>query len=189
MQILGLADSTPKTDNRLKALLWPTIRTRVDLDTVTTQGFWICVLVGTVSLLVAFATGNAAIIIVAAFGSAFYVLAGIGVRMQSRVAAIGAFAMYLLDTVAMQMQPGQGFSIMRLVFLALLLANVRGIWLSASFQPAESDPPPVRLNETWRDKLADQWPAAIWPWGRYVFYVLAGLVLALIVWGVLEWYE
>jgi hypothetical protein len=58
MQILGLADSTPKTDNRLKALLWPTIRTRVDLDTVTTQGFWICALVGGVTLAVAFLAGN-----------------------------------------------------------------------------------------------------------------------------------
>lgn len=73
---------------------------------------------------------------------------------------------------------------MRLIFLALLLANLRGIWLSASFQPSESDPPPVRLNETWRDKLADQWPAAIWPWGRYVFCVLAALGLVLAARGV-----
>jgi hypothetical protein len=50
MQMLGLADSTPKPDNRLKSLLWPTIRTRVDLDTVTTQGFWICAMVGSVTL-------------------------------------------------------------------------------------------------------------------------------------------
>jgi hypothetical protein len=118
-------------------------------------------------------------IFLSAFEAAFYVLAGIGVRMQSRAAALGAFAMYLLNAVAMQMQTGRGFSVVRLIFLALLLANVRGIWLSASFQPSESDPPPVRLNETWRDKLADQWPAAIWPWGRYVFYVLAALGLVL----------
>jgi hypothetical protein len=151
MQILGLADSTPKTDNRLKALLWPTIRTRVDLDTVTTQGFWICVLVGCVGLAVALATGNPVAILLTVLESVFYLLAGFGVRMQSRFAATAAFAMYLLDAVAMQMQTGQGFGVVRLIFLALLLANVRGIWLSALFQPSESDPPPVRLNENWRD--------------------------------------
>jgi hypothetical protein len=185
MQILGLADSTPKTDNRLKALLWPTIRTRVDLDTVTTQGFWICLLVGCAGLAVSLAAGNAAVVFSTAFESALYILAGIGVRMQSRIAAAAAFAMYLLDTVAIHLQTGQGFSVMRLIFLALLLANLRGIWISASFQPAESDPPPVRLNETWRDKLVDQWPVAIWPWGQYVFYVLAALGLLLGALGVL----
>jgi hypothetical protein len=185
MQIPGLADSTPKQDSRLKSLFWPTIRTRVDLDTVTTQGFWICTLVGCVTLAVSFVTGNAMVILLSAFGAAFYVLAGFGVRMQSRVAATAAFAMYLLDGVAMQVQTGQGFGVMRLIFLALLLANVRGIWLSTSFQPSESDPPPVRLNENWRDKLADQWPAAIWPWGRYVFYVLAALGLGLVLLGIL----
>lgn len=152
---------------------------------MTTQGFWICTLVGTVSLALSFATGNALDIFLTAFAAACYVLAGFGVRMQSRVAATAAFAMYLLDGVAMQLQTGQGFGVMRLIFLALLLANVRGIWLSASFQPSESDPPPVRLNENWRDELADQWPAAIWPWGRYVFYVLTALYLALAVFGML----
>jgi hypothetical protein len=74
----------------------------------------------------------------------------------------------------------------RLIFLALLLANVRGIWLSASFEPAESHPPPVKFNENWRDKLLDQWPAAIWPWGQYVFYVLAALELGALVWALLH---
>jgi hypothetical protein len=185
MQILGLADSTPKPDNRLKSLFWPTIRTRVDLDTVTTQGFWICALVGCVTAALACVTGNALDIFLGAFGAVFYVLAGFGVRMQSRVAATAAFAMYLLDGVAMQVQTGRGFGVMRLIFLAVLLANVRGIWLSASFQPAESDPPPTGLDENWRDKLVDQWPAAIWPWGRYVFYILAALGLGLAVLGML----
>jgi len=180
MQQLGLADSTTKTDNRLKALLWPTIRTRVDLDTVTTQGFWICLLVGCVGLALSFTTGNPVVIFLTATQSAFYVLAGFGVRMQSRGAAVGAFAAYLLGSVLLQ-----GFGVVRLIFLALLLANVRGIWLSARFQPSESDPPPIRLNENWRDKLADQWPAAIWPWGQYVFCVLVGLWLVLLLLGVL----
>lgn len=180
MQQLGLTSSTVHTDNRLKSLFWPTIRTRVDLDTVTTQGFWICALVGVVTLAVAMATGNPLAIGFCALDSIFYILAGFGVRMQSRIAAVGAFAAYLLSAMVLQVQTHQGFSIVRLIFLALLLANVRGIWMAASWQPSEEDPAPMKLNANWRDKLADQWPAAIWPWGRFVFYVLAAVEIGLL---------
>jgi hypothetical protein len=175
MQQLGLTDPEPKTDSRLKSLFWPTIRTRVDLDTVTTQGFWICLVVGVVTMAVSLLTRNSLVIGLGALASAFYILAGFGSRMQSRIAAAGAFLAYLLDTVVLQKETGQGLGVVRIIFLALLLANVRGIWISASWQPSESDPPPAKLNENWRDKLVDQWPAAIWPWGRFVFYA-AGVV-------------
>ena len=94
--------------------------------------------------------------------------------------AVGAFAAYLLSAMVLQVQTHQGFSIVRLIFLALLLANVRGIWMAASWQPSEEDPAPMKLNANWRDKLADQWPAAIWPWGRFVFYVLAAVEIGLL---------
>jgi len=209
MQIPGLADSTPKQDSRLKSLFWPTIRTRVDLDTVTTQGFWICTQVGCVTaaaslvgireLLTILRPPGAALSALAAIAApmavssasavAFFLLAGIGVRMQSRFAATAAFAAVLLYAGIDQIAGGQSFGVVRLVLLALLLANVRGTWLAASFHPSEFDLPPTRPSGRWRTKLVDQWPAAIWPWGRYVFYVLAGMSLVLMLWNVLEWYE
>ena len=39
MQNLGLSDSTPKTESRLKSLFWPSISSDVDVDYLTTQGF------------------------------------------------------------------------------------------------------------------------------------------------------
>jgi hypothetical protein len=209
MQILGLARSTQKMGRRLKTLLWPTIRTRVDLDTVTTQGFCICALMGCVMAAAVFlairellqilrpseATFSALAgiamwpAVTGALAVAFILLAGIGSRMRSRFAATAAFAAVLLDAAIKQIELGTGFGVMRLVLLALLLANVRGTWLAASFHPSESDLPPIRHGGTWRSKLADQWPAAIWPWGRYLFYLLAGLGPVLMAWSVLEWYE
>lgn len=178
MQTLGLSDSTPRIESRLKSLFWPTIRNDGDLDYLTEQGFWICVVVAVVTELVSFFTGHP---FLTAFDAIFFFLAGVGVRMRSRAAAVLAFAVYFLGGVALQKAGAQGFSIVRIIFLALLLANVRGMWLSASWPKSESEPPPVRLNETWRDKLSDQLPPVLWPKARWLFYVLAALeVVALL---------
>ncbi len=56
MQTLGLSDSTPRTEGRLKALLWPSIRNDGDFDYITEQGFWVCFTVGVITLLFSFFT-------------------------------------------------------------------------------------------------------------------------------------
>jgi hypothetical protein len=173
MQLLGLSDSTPKTEGRLKSLFWPTIRNEVDLDVVTTQGFWICALVGAFTLVFALMSRGALAKTVGVLEAAFYFLAGLGARMRSRMAAGAAFAAYLLGGIVLQKYTGQGFGIPRLIFLALLLANVRGIWLSATWIVAVREESPVRLNETWRDKLSDQLPTLVWPKAKFLFYVVA----------------
>src|SRR6266403_976750 len=59
MQNLGLSESTPKTESRLKTLFWPTIRNEFDLDYITRQGFWICVVVGLLSFAMGLFAGQA----------------------------------------------------------------------------------------------------------------------------------
>ena len=176
MQTLGLSDSTPRTENRLKALFWPTIRTEGDLDYVTQQGFWICTIVGAAGLGLGLLVTRGWLTIFVAAEGLFYYLAGNGVRMRSRAAAVLAFAAYLLSGIVLH----TGFNVVRLIFLALLLANVRGIWLSASWAPDPSEPPLFRLNETWRDKLADQLPQWLWPKTKILFFVLAGVEMLLL---------
>ncbi|MBZ5594971.1 MAG: hypothetical protein LAP39_22240 [Acidobacteriia bacterium] len=180
MQTLGLSNSTPRTDGRLKSLLWPAIHNNVDLDSVTTQGFWLCSFVGTVTLIFSFLNGAGLTAAIGCFEAVFYFLAGIGVRMQSRIAAAGAFTAYLLGGAVLQKYTHQGFSIPRLIFLALLLSNVRGIWLSATWKAAESGPPIVKLSETWRDKLSDQLPAFLWPKVRIFFYIVAAVEIVIL---------
>ena len=190
MQTLGLSDTTPRTETRFKNLFWPTIRNEVDLESVTTQGFWVCFAVSVFTLLFGLTYAGFSIGLLLDF--AFFFLGGIGVRRSSRFAAISVFAVYLLSTLMLltgfvtvilsaMMSIAGGFLLLRLLFLALLLANVRGIWVSAGWPKAEAGSVPVIQDRSWGDKLSDSLPAFLWPKVRIVFYVFAGLELALVV--------
>jgi hypothetical protein len=176
MQILGLADSTPKPENRFKALLWPTIQHETDVDYVTRQGFWICFAVAVISLVFGALAGGI-IFGVECFEALFYFLSGVGIRMRSRFAAVSVLAAYFLGSFFV------GFSVVRLIAIALLLANARGTWLSAEWRSTQQEPPPVPMNETLADKLSDRLPIAIWPWGRRVYYGFVAFEAAILVLG------
>ena len=50
MQTLGVSDSLPHSESRLKSLLWPSIRSGSDVDYLGIQGYWVCTLVAVVTL-------------------------------------------------------------------------------------------------------------------------------------------
>jgi len=178
MQTLGLSDSTPRTESRWRALLWPTIRNDTDFDYVTTQGFWICFVVAASTVVF---TAIAGAPVIGLFGGAFYFLAGVGVRQRSRAAAVSAFSAYLLSVLVTQRYTGNGFGVVQIIFLALLLSNIRGNWLSARWaSEQESFGPSMRLNETLGDKLSDQLPTWLWPKARIVFYLIATIQIGLL---------
>ena len=178
MQTLGLSDSTPRTESRLRALLWPSIRNETDFDYVTTQGFWICFILACATVVLSVITSTP---LSGLFVGVYFFLAGVGVRQRSRVAAICAFSSYLLSALVAQKYTGNGFGIVQIIFLALLLSNVRGNWLSARWaSEQDSLGAPVRLNETFGDKLSDQLPTWLWPKARFIFYVLAAIEIGLL---------
>ena len=115
MQTLGLSDSTPRTEGRLKALLWPVIRNDADFNYVTEQGFWVCVTVAVLTLVVSVFKRS---FLAGSFDAAFYFLAGLGVRQRSKVAAFSAFSAYLLGSFELQRLTGNGFGFPRIVLLA-----------------------------------------------------------------------
>jgi hypothetical protein len=171
MQTLGLSDSTPRTESRWRALLWPTIRNEGDFDYVTTQGLWICFIVSALTLVLNALSGS---LFLGVLEGSFFFLAGVGVRQRSRVAAVTAFSSYFLGALVLQRYTGNGFGIVRIIFLALLFANIRGNFLSARWvSEPEPAPPSLRLSQTLGDKLSDQLPMFLWPRGRFVFYLLA----------------
>src|SRR5882724_7885769 len=162
METLGLSDSTQRSESRFKSLLWPSIQNGTDVDYLGTQGYWVCMLVSLVSLVFLIApnqpiTGVAILL--------FYYLGGVGVRERSRYAAAVVFVMYLMDTL---MAPG----VLRIIFAALLLSNLRGTWIAASWKPeSEEAVLPPRMNETFFDKLVDQLPPWLWPKIRIAYYI------------------
>jgi hypothetical protein len=78
-----------------------------------------------------------------------------------------------------------GVGVVRIIFLALLLANVRGIWLSYRWGRGATEPTPVRLAQTLADKLSDQLPPFLWPKTRVLFYVLATLDISVMLFWLL----
>jgi hypothetical protein len=175
VETLGLSDSTPRSEGVLKSLLWPSIQSGADVDYLGTQGYWVCALVAVVSFVLFVATGHA---FVGTIVLLYYYLGGVGVRERSRYAATAVFFMFFIDTL---MSPG----IVRILFAALLLSNLRATCIAAGWKP-ESDESalPPRLAETWSDKLSDRLPTWLWPKVRIGYYVFSAICL---LWVTIGW--
>jgi hypothetical protein len=168
MQTLGISDSTPRTESRLKSLLWPSVETATDVDYLGTQGYWICTVVAVITLVLSVLVGRAGWGVLIFL---LYYLGGVGVRERSRYAAITVFVFYLLEILT------SGPSVPRIIFAALLFANLRATWIAAGWRPeSEEAILPPRLSETWGDKLSDQLPQWLWPKVRILYYVLSAIV-------------
>ena len=177
MQTLDLSGSEPRSEGRLKSLFWPSIRTGSDLDYLGTQGFWVCALVAVISLIFLVIVGKP---LLGVFIFLYYFLGGVGVRERSQYAAAVIFLMYVADTIT------TGPSVVKILFAALLLSNLRATWIASHWSPtSEQAALPPRFNETWGDKLADQLPMWLWPKLRIPYYVLSGCFLLLVVIGLL----
>ena len=177
MQTLGLSDSTPRTENRLKSLFWPSIQNGTDVDYLAVQGFWVCTFVGALSfgiLTIAHAP------IIGALVFLLFHFGGVGVREHNPFAASIVLIYYVIDTAT------SGIGVLRIIVTALLLSNLRATWIADHWRPEseEADLPP-RLGETLSDKIADKWPAFIWPKIKILYYIFSFGFLALVVAGLI----
>jgi len=69
---------------------------------------------------------------------------------------------------------------LKIVFLALLLSNLRATFIASEWKPAaEGEDQPQRFSDTWRDKLVDSLPPRLWPPARIPFYALGAFWLLL----------
>jgi len=175
MQTLGLSN-TLKSESRIKSLFWPSIQNTSDVDYLGAQGFWICSIVGVVSLPFLIAMGHP---ILAVAALVFYFIGGVGVRERSRYAAAIVFLVYAFDAVV------AGPNVVRVLFTALLLSNLRATWISAVWERGAGEPVMApRFGDTWTEKLADQLPMKLWPKAKIPFYVYSGGYALLEVLGV-----
>lgn len=174
MQTLGVSNPTPQSDSRLKNIFWPTIHSATDVDTLGSQGFWICTIVGVVGFVMSLIGGNP---IVGFFLLIYFYLGGVGVRQHNLYSAIVVFIMYLANALA---SPG----ILNVILTAVLLSTLRATFI-ASFWEADTAEAemPIRLNETWGDKFSDQWPKWLWPKIQIVYYIYSALFLLLVLAG------
>jgi hypothetical protein len=183
MQTLGVSDSSPKSESRLKSLLWPSIRSGSDLDYLGIQGYWVCTAVAIMTLIVALfslgASPNPMVALIVFCTSTlfclFFYVGGIGVREGSRFAAAIVFIVYTVDViVTLSTSAPTAGMVLRLAFTLVLLSNLRATWIGARWVPGMDEATlPPRRNQTFGDKFVDQWPQWIWPKIRIPYYVFS----------------
>ncbi len=170
MQTLGISDSTPQSENRLKNIFWPSIRNGSDVDTLGSQGYWICAIVALYTFLGSAVTGHP---IAGLFLFLFYYLGGVGVRQRNCYAAVVVLVMFVTTTVV---SPG----ILNFFGCVLLLSILRATFIASFWEPQEAEAEmPIRFSETWGDKFADKLPAWLWPKVRIAYYIFSIGFLAL----------
>src|SRR5579863_4117024 len=187
MQTLGLSDSTTRSEGRLKSLFWPSIQSGADVDYLAVQGFWVCTIVGTISLL--FLTLGAHQPITGVLVFLLFHLGGVGVREHNPFAATVVLVYYMIDFLAafvFLFLNSPGIGVVRVIVVALLLSNLRATWIADHWKPeSEEAALPPRFGDTFSDKLADKWPAFVWPKVKVLYYIFSTGYLALTVAGLI----
>jgi|SRR5580692_5417990 hypothetical protein len=190
MQTLGLSDSTPRSESRLKSLFWPSIQSGADVDYLAVQGFWVCTIVGVMSLFFLAVTARQPILGILVF--LLFHFGGVGVREHNPFAAAVILVYYVVDFLAAAVflfvnSPGIG--VLRIIVVALLVSNLRATWIAGSWKPdSEEAVLPPRMGDTFADKFSDKWPAFIWPKVKVLYYIFSFGFLALTVAGLLVIY-
>lgn len=187
MQTLGLSDSTPHSESRIKSLFWPSIQSGADVDYLAVQGFWVCTIVGVMSLV--FSAFFSRDLITGLVLLLLFHLGGVGVREHNPFAAAVMLAYYLIDFLSSFLfvflnSPAVG--VIKIIVIALLLSNLRATWIAGNWKPdSEEAALPPRTGDTFFDKFSDQWPAFIWPKVKWLYYIFSLACLALIVAGLI----
>src|SRR5579864_7011218 len=186
MQTLGLSDSTPRTEGRLKSLFWPSIQSGADVDYLAVQGFWVCTIVGLMSFAFLFLSRQP---IVAILVFLLFHLGGVGVREHSPFAAAIVLVYYVVDFLAsfvLLLFNSPGISVVKVIIIALLFSNLRATWIASGWKPdSEEAALPPRMGDTFFDKFADKWPAFLWPKVKIVYYIYSFGFLVLTVAGLI----
>jgi hypothetical protein len=186
MQTLGLSDSTPRTEGRLKSLFWPSIQSGADVDYLAVQGFWVCTIVGLMSFAFLFLTRQP---IMAILVFLLFHLGGVGVREHNPFTAATVLVYYVVDFLAsfvLLLFNSPGISVVKIIIIALLFSNLRATWIASGWKPdCEEAALPPRMGDTFFDKFADKWPAFIWPKVKIVYYIYSFGFLVLTVAGLI----
>jgi hypothetical protein len=184
MQTRGLSSDEKRSDGRLKSIFWPRVENAWDVDSLGRQGFWICLAVTVLSLLIPLISGNPILILTGAASAVAFMLGGMGIRERSWPAAalvFGIYALNLIYSLASGLPPG----ILSLIVAGILLSNLRATFLASRWRPAsEDEDKPSRFNDSFTDILVDKLPAKLWPKLRFPFFALAALLLLLSAAGV-----
>lgn len=179
LQTLVLSGESKRSDGWLKSIFWPTVENAWDVNYLGQQGMLICVIIAIFRALVGLLCGDPVLLVTYLAMALVFLVGGVGVREANWPAAAMVFALFFCDilyALALSRLPG----VVSILFAGVLLSNVRAAFLASEWRPAREDEDrPTRFNESFWDKVVDQWPAKVWPVLQVPFFALAALLLLL----------
>lgn len=158
MQTLGLSDSTPKSEGRLRALFWPRMASEVDAATAAQNAMYAALAIGGLTVVAALAGLVARASILDAL--LLFVLA-LGIRQFSVTASILATCLYVVEFVSSILSGRVGSGIViAVIATGLFIGGIRAAWLM------RQHPEAVQIT-TW---------TRVWRWARPVFFAVFALL-------------
>lgn len=123
MQQLGLSPNAPKTQSRLRELLWPDVSDEVSAETAARNGMYAAFAVATVTALLALVQWIPRASLV---DGVLFLCIGFGIRKMSRTAAVAGLVLYVVEQGYAFFQGRGGWNVVLLVILtALFLSAAR----------------------------------------------------------------
>jgi hypothetical protein len=130
MQRLGLAN-TPKTESRLKELLWPDVNNEVAVRTVCHTGMWASFFIaGLTTLFVVLRF----ISVLGVMDAVIFVGIGFGIRKFSRIAAVFGLLLYLLEQIA-----SANLSVLTVILTFIFIGCVRATFALARMKKQQAE--------------------------------------------------
>ncbi len=182
METLGLSSAKSQEDGLFRRLVWPTITNQYDVDLIGRRGFWLALAVGIVSCIGVSVQGNW---LIGLLVLVVFVLGAAGIRERSVAASALILAIYALGIVgswgmALLGYGNTGNPFVGIVLLMLLCANLRATILSQRWLALGVDSEfPEREDGAAMNAVVNRFPRTCWPWGRYIFFVLAPIYILL----------
>jgi hypothetical protein len=181
MGFLGLDQTEVKDENFFQRMFWPGDHPS-DTDALGQRGFWICLAVAVLSLVMLTLRGQW---IIGLLVFLFYLLGGIGVREHSQAAAVLVTAAYLMDCASSIFVMGAPPGALQIIVLLMLAGNIRATYIADKWaKQGGAEAMPERRDDTFADKLVDKMPAAVWPKAKVPFFMIAGLYMLMTILGI-----
>ena len=128
MQTLGLSNSTPKPTSRLKDLFRPDLSSDICALSVCQTASSACFIVAALTAVLAIFANPAALV-----DAGLFTLIGSGLRKGLRTAAVGGFALYLLEQIVSVLTAGIP-SVMAVFIFVILFNGIRAAYAYQRFR-------------------------------------------------------
>ena len=137
MQNLGLSH-TPKTQSRLRELLWPDVDNPVAIKTVCHTGMWVSFLVGGFTAVLSILVGQ---VVVGVVTAAIFVAIGYGIRRCSRIAAVLAVVLYIGPQILMR-----STGVISFIFAFLFIGSLRATFSLHRLNRQQTPPTATKVD-------------------------------------------